>query len=252
MEILGYNQIVHEGRRVPMNALSLYVTGSHPKEYRMTLRMTAEKFDYLLGLITPLIQREDTITRDAIKLETMLEVTLNYLKLVPDTHDAWKKVANGFKARWNFPFCCGAIDGKHVLIEAPPHTGSKYFNYKGSFSVVLMAIVEHNYCSAYFKVGTKGSNSDGSIFQSIEISGALEEGLLPNGYFLVVKVKMNVSSVNKLVSAAIAIHNWLRKTSPDQYFDNAQLVDCENQYTGKIIPGQWRQEIRELRNIREE
>ncbi|CAH2012515.1 unnamed protein product [Acanthoscelides obtectus] len=50
-----------------------------PKEYRMMLRMTAEKFDYLLGLITPLIQRENTIMKDAIKPETMLEVTLNYL-----------------------------------------------------------------------------------------------------------------------------------------------------------------------------
>ncbi|CAH1994584.1 unnamed protein product [Acanthoscelides obtectus] len=32
-----------------------------PKEYRMMLRMTAEKLYYLLGLITPLIQQEDTI-----------------------------------------------------------------------------------------------------------------------------------------------------------------------------------------------
>ncbi|CAH1978705.1 unnamed protein product [Acanthoscelides obtectus] len=78
----------------------------------------------------------------------------NLIREVPDTHDAWKKGANGFEARSNFPFCCGAIDGKNVLIEAPPHTGSEYFNCKGSFSVVLMAIVDHNYCFSYFKVGT--------------------------------------------------------------------------------------------------
>lgn len=50
-----------------------------PQEYRMMLRMTPEKFDHLLGLVTPIIQREDTVMRDAIKPETMLEVTLNYL-----------------------------------------------------------------------------------------------------------------------------------------------------------------------------
>ncbi|CAH1970044.1 unnamed protein product, partial [Acanthoscelides obtectus] len=221
-----------------------------PKEYRMMLRMTTEKFDCLLGLITPLIQREDTIMRDAIKPETMLEVTLNYLatgnnyrtlshllrvsksaisimiSIVCETvYDCLKdflkfvkfhaceiispipassfanvssfmtgslihlmhgkKVAKGFEARWNIPFCCGAIDDKHVLIEAPPHTGSEYFNYKGSFSVVLMAIVGHNYCFPYFEEGTKRSNSDGGIFQNNEFSEALEEGLLPDGCFFV-------------------------------------------------------------------
>ena len=41
--------------------------------------MTPEKFDYLLNIVTPIIQRKDTVMRDAIKPETMLEVTLNYL-----------------------------------------------------------------------------------------------------------------------------------------------------------------------------
>ncbi|CAH1978689.1 unnamed protein product [Acanthoscelides obtectus] len=76
-----------------------------------------------------------------IVCETVYDCLKDFVKVF-DTHDAWKKVANGFEARCNFPFCCGAIDGKHVLIETPPHTGSEYFNYKGSFSVVLMAIVK--------------------------------------------------------------------------------------------------------------
>ncbi|KAJ8868487.1 hypothetical protein PR048_030015 [Dryococelus australis] len=50
-----------------------------PQEYRMMLRMIPEKFDCLLDLVTQISQREDTVMRDDIKPETMLEVILNYL-----------------------------------------------------------------------------------------------------------------------------------------------------------------------------
>ena len=48
-----------------------------------------------------------------------------------------------------------------------------------------MAVVDHDYCFSYFKVGAKGSNSDGGVFQHCDISEALERGILPDGYFLV-------------------------------------------------------------------
>ena len=41
-----------------------------------------------------------------------------YLR-TPTCRDEWKKISEGFQQMWNFPHCLGAIDGKHVVIQAP-------------------------------------------------------------------------------------------------------------------------------------
>ena len=49
---------------------------------------------------------------------------------VPDTEFKWRRIAMEFEEKWNFPHCLGCIDGKHVVMQAPARSGSKYFNYK--------------------------------------------------------------------------------------------------------------------------
>ena len=44
----------------------------------------------------------------------------------PSSKKAWKNVSAGFEQRWNFPNALGAIDGKHVIIQAPPNPSSLY------------------------------------------------------------------------------------------------------------------------------
>lgn len=103
---------------------------------------------------------------------------------VPNNEE-WNEVESGFRTRWNFPGCHGAIDGKHITIEAPPNCGSEYFNYKGSNSVVLMAVVDHDYCFRYVNIGANGRNSDAGIFKNSRLRNNLESNLLPKGGFFV-------------------------------------------------------------------
>ena len=87
-------------------------------------------------------------------------------KYMPDpSEDDWKTIEEGFRKRWNFPNCCGALDGKHVALRQPANTGSLFHNYKHHFSVVLMALVDDQYRFTYVDVGNYGSNSDSGVFR---------------------------------------------------------------------------------------
>ena len=48
----------------------------------------------------------------------------------PDLEEEWLTIAAELNDKWNFRHCLGAIDGKHVLIQAPARSGSNFFNYK--------------------------------------------------------------------------------------------------------------------------
>lgn len=81
----------------------------------------------------------------------------------------------GFATRWNFPGCVGAIDGKHVMIKCPKRSGSTFYNYKGSFSIILLALVDSNYCFTYVDVGAAGKESDGGVFSRSSLKKAIED-----------------------------------------------------------------------------
>jgi hypothetical protein len=64
------------------------------------------------------------------------------------------------------------------------------------------------------------------------------------------KKSCNLSTADKIVKACCAIHNWLRKTDCKVYLMPGS-VDEENIDTGEIIPGRWRLEVTEMRNIQQ-
>ena len=94
------------------------------------------------------------------------------------TQERWMEIEEGFKNRWGFPNCLGALDGKHVMICKPCNARSLFFNYKGYHSIVLMALVDHNYRFSYVDIGGYGSNSDGNVFRSSAFGRKLITGTL--------------------------------------------------------------------------
>jgi len=67
-----------------------------------------------------------------------------------------------------------------VAVTCPWNTGSRYINYKGFFSIVMMALVVADYTFLWIDVGSDGSNYDASIYNGSELKEGLEN---PNNPF---------------------------------------------------------------------
>ena len=179
--------------------------------------MSPERMEHLLTLVGPLIQKKDTRFRQAISASERLMLTLRFLasgdsqrsltylfrmgkktvsRIVSETCEAlgqvlqpiymfapenekqWKMIAQDFEDVWQFPHVIGAIDGKHILIEAPAKSGTLYHNYKGTFSIVLLAICDAKYNFTLVDVGQYGSNNDSGVLAQSRIGYALENNTL--------------------------------------------------------------------------
>lgn len=98
-----------------------------------------------------------------------------YLK-VPSSPEEWLTVAEKFESRWQFPNCIGAMDGKHIVMQPPGNSGSYYYNYKHTNSIILMAVAGPNYECLYYDIGTNGRVDEGGVWNKCGLAKALEEG----------------------------------------------------------------------------
>ncbi len=149
-----------------------------------TFRMTPDTLEQLLEKIRPQIEKQDTMMRAAVPAKVRLMITLRYLtsganyrvledifrvdfttisKIIPDVCNAlwtglakeyvicpsspkeWEEKAKRFAEVWQYPRGIGAMDGKHVVVQAFANTGSTFRNYKNSFSIVLLAVADADY-----------------------------------------------------------------------------------------------------------
>ncbi|XP_074537109.1 uncharacterized protein LOC141798997 [Halichoeres trimaculatus] len=184
--------------------------------FQRYFRLTRAQFDVLLARVGARVSRMDTNYRRAIPAAERLSICLRFLAtgdsfrtiansfrvgtstasiivsdvasaiwdvLVEDymavpTAEDWRCIAEGFQERWNFPLCCGAVDGKHVVLRAPRNSGSMFHNYKGTFSIVLLAVVDAQRCFRVIDVGGYGRTSDGGILANSAFGRALRNGTL--------------------------------------------------------------------------
>ncbi|EZA53811.1 hypothetical protein X777_06627 [Ooceraea biroi] len=151
------------------------------EEFFMYTRLCPEQYKILLKAVTPYLRKRSN--RKSLSPDTRLAITLTYLaqgdsvmskhleyrvgkstvhKIIPEvchaiwlalqpvvlptlSADEWKKKSEDFLFKWQFQNCVGALDGRHIEIQAPPCSGSHFFNYKGYFSIVLLALCDANY-----------------------------------------------------------------------------------------------------------
>ncbi|KAM4526269.1 uncharacterized protein V3H82_000654 isoform 2-T2 [Fundulus diaphanus] len=190
--------------------------GLDNQKHHQYFRMSAEQMEELLSLVGPELRRQSTTYRAAIEPKQRLAVALRYLasgdtfsslafsyrlghstvsnsvhmvcaaiekvtmgQLLPTpTEDMWEEVAKGFWEKWSFPNCLGAIDGKHILIQKPPRSGSQDFLYKKTFSVVLLALVDADYRFRVIQVGDFGRASDGGVYAGSALGIGMDRGTL--------------------------------------------------------------------------
>ncbi|XP_066460992.1 uncharacterized protein [Eleutherodactylus coqui] len=180
---------------------------NHPEKFVSFCRLPLEAFYRLLELLRRDLTYQDTQMRKAITAEERLLITLRFLatgesyaslhlqfrvgkstiteivrctcsaiwqKLQPivmpsPTENTWQRVAAGFQDVAKFPNCIGAVDGKHVRVLQPAHSGSKFFNYKKFFSIVLMAVADAHSKFVCIDVGAYGSTGDSRVLRTSQI-----------------------------------------------------------------------------------
>jgi len=97
---------------------------------------------------------------------------------VPNTHCEWTAIADEFYRMWNVPNCVSAVDGKHIVIQAPPCSRCDFCSYKGTYSVGILAACDAHYVFTAINVGAYGRESDGGVFAQWDFAEALQNQTL--------------------------------------------------------------------------
>lgn len=134
------------------------------------MTFTALHFEFYRGISTI----SGIIADTAEKLWTVLQPRYMALPAI----EQWKGISERYYELWNMPNCLGSIDGKHIRIKCPKKSGSAYYNYKGYFSIVLMASADADGLFTFISVGDYGRNSDGRVVKSSGFLRALTENKL--------------------------------------------------------------------------
>ncbi|KAJ8891745.1 hypothetical protein PR048_004298 [Dryococelus australis] len=212
-----------------------------------------------------------------------------YIFQLPKTPLARKEISKTFEIDWNLPHCVGALDGKHVLLQALVNSGSDFYNYKSNFNIVIFALtwdakdgyqmaaffktVSHIICFPrtgwvclyqknflntvrflYFKNIMKPCLR---IIQRIFNYRSSRTRLVVENTFGVVfrvlrkPMLLEPPKAELIVMTIIILHNYLRNHSPTLYMPHGSLDQEEN---GVLIEGLWRSEVNvasmiPLRNI---
>ncbi|RCN52632.1 hypothetical protein ANCCAN_01331 [Ancylostoma caninum] len=109
------------------------------------------------------------------------EVALAIIKVLSSdafptpTREMFEECASKTRARYDYPRAEGFLDGKHVRIKKPEHSGSTYWNYQNFFSIILLAVCDVDYRIIAYDVGAPGRAGDAGVFRDSSIKRFLDE-----------------------------------------------------------------------------
>lgn len=138
----------------------------------------------------------------------------------------WIERANRFDELWNFPNCIGSIDGKHIRVQCPAKSGSAFYNYKGYFSLQLLAIADADSNFIAIDVGDYGRNGDGAVFRNSSIGRNLRAGTLniPQPHPLSKEPQKPAFSYYFVGDVAFPLSKHLLKPYPSRNLTNSKRI----------------------------
>ncbi|XP_018793999.1 PREDICTED: putative nuclease HARBI1 [Bactrocera latifrons] len=100
-----------------------------------------------------------------------------YLKKFPMNEIQLREYLNSFESL-GFPQVLGAIDGCHIDVRPAAEDAVDYYNYKGWYSTVLLALVDARCRFIYINVGSPGRCNDSSIFERSSLKRELAQSTI--------------------------------------------------------------------------
>ncbi|CAL9685020.1 unnamed protein product [Knipowitschia caucasica] len=219
-------------------------------DWRANFRMLKNTFNILCDLLRPQLQRQTMVRRPlsverrvalclwrlatgdcfrtisnlfGIGKSTAVTVTNEVCSAIASTLlplfiktpslSEFRAIAQGFRDRWGFPQCAGAIDGTHIPIKAPQHAPSEYYNRKGFYSIILQGVVDYRLRFWDINVGWPGKVHNARVFSESSIFREGQSGtLLPNitETFAGTEVPLVI-----LGGSAYPLQSWVMKPYPD-------------------------------------
>lgn len=179
--------------------------GEH--DWLENFRVSRDTFRYLCDQLRPVIKKQNTNMRRCVSLERRVAITLWVLAttaeyrtvghlfgvarntvsvivhetciaivkvLLPKyiqfpSGNGLKEVMEGFKDKWGIPQCAGSIDGSHIPISPPAMNHTDYYNRKGWYSMLVQAVVDHEFLFRNLCVGWPGSVHDARVLANSSI-----------------------------------------------------------------------------------
>ena len=134
------------------------------------------------------------------------------------------EVIDGFKEKWGIIQCAGAIDGSHIPVSAPAGNHTDYYNRKGWYSIVIQAVVDHNYIFRDIYIGWPGSVHDARVFAHSSLYKKATAGSILNGASVQIQ-SLDISPF-LIGDSAYPLLPWLMKPFPH----NGSMSDPEKRF----------------------